>query len=195
MAQRLPTGFLSRFHLRTSIRYCLEQMTGMPKIRSNAGGFSKRTRGTILGNFAILLDHIRQVNPKARIVVGNPVERADFVYLFDPFNNAQGSYKGKNGIELSVLASQLLEACRLEGITTVDLNRKSGFTQESVIRFKRVKKDGIYQNLPYPEYIGLPFDPGADEYPYPPEAASLPTMVCIRQIAAIRLSPICLLTR
>ena len=74
---------------------------------------------------------------------------------------------------MSVLASQLLEACRLEGITTVDLNRKSGFTQESVIRFKRVKKDGIYQNLPYPEYIGLPFDPGADEYPYPPEAASL----------------------
>ena len=74
---------------------------------------------------------------------------------------------------MSVLASQLLEACRLEGITTVDLNRKSGFNQESVIRFKRVKKDGIYQNLPYPEYIGLPFDPGADEYPYLPEAASL----------------------
>ena len=135
--------------------------------------FQKRTRGTILGNFAILLDHIRQANPKAKIVVGNPVERGDFVYLFDYYNNAQGSYMEKNGIELSELASLLLEACRSEGITTVDLNRKSGFNQESVIRFKRVKKDGIYQNLPYPEYIGLPFDPGADEYPYPPEAASL----------------------
>ena len=53
--------------------------------------FSGRPAGTILGNLGILLDHIRKAAPEACIVVGNPVERTDFVYLWDPENNAQGS--------------------------------------------------------------------------------------------------------
>ena len=28
-------------------------------------------------------------------------------------------------------------------------------------------------DLPYPEYVGLPFDPAGDPYPYPPEAQAL----------------------
>lgn len=135
--------------------------------------FRVRKEGTILGNFGILLDHIRQANPKAVIVAGNPVERADFVYLLDPFNNAKGSYADRAGVYLSDLAAQLLEACRSENIAVVDLNRESGFTQESVIRFKHVRKDETYQNLSYPDYVGLPFDPEKDEYPYPPEAMGL----------------------
>lgn len=135
--------------------------------------FRSRKEGTILGNYGILLDHIRAVSPHAVIVAGNPVERADFVYILDPENNAVGSYAQQAGQKLCDIAQAILEACQSEGIVTADLHRLSGFTQESVIRFKRVKKDGVYRNLPYPEYVGVHFTPGKDEYPYPPEAAGL----------------------
>lgn len=135
--------------------------------------FQSRREGTILGNYGILLDHIRSVSPDAVIIAGNPVERADFVYILDPYNHAQGSYAGQAGQTLSDVAAAILEACRSEGIRTVDLHRESGFSQETVIHFKRVKKDGKYVNLPYPDYVGIPFDPGADEYPYPREAEAL----------------------
>lgn len=44
--------------------------------------------GTILGNLGNLLRRLRALCPQARVLVCNPVERADFVYLFDPYNNA-----------------------------------------------------------------------------------------------------------
>ena len=44
--------------------------------------------GTILGNLGNLLGRLRALSPQARVLVCNPVERADFVYLFDPYNNA-----------------------------------------------------------------------------------------------------------
>lgn len=43
----------------------------------------------------------------------------------------------------------------------------------NLIRYKRVKKDEQYQNLPYPDYIGVPFVSGKDEYPYPEEADAM----------------------
>ena len=132
-----------------------------------------RTAGTILGNLGILLDHIRAASPEAVIVAGNPVERADFVYLLNPENNAPGSYQPENGLWLRDLSKELLEAYAAEGVFTVDLWSKSGFTQNRLIHFKRLKRNGIYENLPYPEYIGVPFHPGEDEYPYPEEAIAL----------------------
>ena len=30
-----------------------------------------------------------------------------------------------------------------------------------------------YKNYPYPEFIGIPFNPAADEYPYPVEAIDI----------------------
>ena len=55
----------------------------------------------------------------------------------------------------------------------MDLHGLSGFTQERLIKFKRVRQGTTYADLPYPEYIGKPFCPEEDEYPYPPEAAWL----------------------
>ena len=133
----------------------------------------RRAPGTILGNMGILLDHIRQASPQAVIIAGNPVERADFVYILDPENNAPGSYAPENGLWLRDLSRQLLSAYASEGVRAVDLWGRSGFTQERLIRFKRLRKDGGYQDLPYPAYIGVPFDPLEDAYPYPPEAIAL----------------------
>lgn len=72
------------------------------------GDFQKRTRGTILGNFAILLDHIRQANPKARIVVGNPVERADFVYTVNQWHPPNKYQKPQYNITLHIYSEFVL---------------------------------------------------------------------------------------
>ena len=144
-----------------------------PFPKGDGNDLRNRTPGTILGNLGILLDHIRQASPRAVIVAGNPVERADFVYLLDPENNAPGSYRMENGLWLKDLSAEILEAYRAEGVHAVDLWGESGFTQETLIRFKRVKRGGRYQDLPYPEYVGVPFHPGVDVYPYPEEAAAL----------------------
>ncbi len=132
-----------------------------------------RRKGSILGNLGILISHIRQVSPRAPIIGGNPVERADFVYLLDPQNHAPGSYAPENGLWLKDLSAAILSAYQKENVRAVDLWARSGFVQENLIRFKRVRRNGICENLPYPAYIGVPFDPLRDEYPYPPEAALL----------------------
>ena len=132
--------------------------------------FQSRKEGTILGNCGILLDHIREAAPKACVIVGNPVERADFVYLLDPENNARGSYAPEHGLNLSVLAEKILACCAAEGIHTLDCHNLSGFTPENAVRYKRVRHGGIVEDLPYPDYIGIPFNPKEDPYPYPPEA-------------------------
>ena len=144
-----------------------------PFPQGDMSDLKRRTEGTILGNLGLLLDHIREVAPHAVIVAGNPVERADFVYLLDPENNAPGSYRQENGLWLRNLSEVLLKAYQTEGVHPVDLWGKSGFTQDKLIHFKRVKRNGIYENLPYPDYIGIPFHPGKDEYPYPKEAIAL----------------------
>jgi lysophospholipase L1-like esterase len=43
---------------------------------------------------------------------------------------------------------------------------------ENVVKFKRLKDEstGLYRNYSYPEYIGIPFHPGVDDYPYPVDA-------------------------
>ncbi len=132
-----------------------------------------RREGTILGNLGLLLDHIRAVAPDAPILAGNPVERADFIYLLDAQNNAQGSYAPENGVWLKDVSAALLKAYQEEHVHTVDLWSRSGFVQEKLIHFKHVRKNGTYEDLPYPDYIGIPFDPLQDEYPYPPKSVAL----------------------
>ena len=135
--------------------------------------FTGRRPGTILGHLGILLDHIRAAAQEAAIIVGNPVERADFVYLLDPENHAQGSYAPENGLRLSELATAILNCCALEQVPTVNCHDLSGFTQENVVRFKRVRQGDSIRDLPYPDYVGIPFSPAEDPYPYPPEAAGM----------------------
>ena len=144
-----------------------------PFPKGDMNDLKRRTQGTILGNLGILVDHIREAAPQAPVIAGNPVERADFVYILDPENNAAGSYAPENGLWLRDLAAEMLDAYAALGVHTVDLWGQSGFTQDRVIRFKRVRRNGRYENLPYPDYVGIPFRPGQDEYPYPLEAIAL----------------------
>ena len=44
-----------------------------------------------------------------------------------------------------------------------------------MVHFKRLHDPatGAYRNYSYPEYVGVPFNPGTDEYPYPVEAEDM----------------------
>ncbi len=135
--------------------------------------FQKEESGTILGNLGVLRKRIYLVNKEAKILVMNPVERADFICVLDTLNQAQGSYAPEADVMLSEVAEAICSCAKEAGLCTLDLYKECGFTQENVIHFKRLKKDGIYQNLPYPDYIGVPYHPETDEYPYPQEAVAL----------------------
>ncbi len=106
-------------------------------------------------------------------MVMNPVERADFICVLDTLNQAQGSYAPEGNVMLSEVAEAIFSCATEAGLCALDLHNECGFTQENVIRFKRLKKDGIYKELPYPDYIGVPYHPETDDYPYPLEAISL----------------------
>lgn len=135
--------------------------------------FTNGKAGTIMGNIGDLVKKIRMHQKKAPIIIMNPVERADFVYINDPNNNAHGSYAPNSGQWLCDISRAIFEGCTGENIYTVDLHGLSGFNQNNVIRFKYVKKDGSYERLPYPSYVCIKYDPLNDEYPYPLEAVGL----------------------
>ena len=135
--------------------------------------FIKEESGTILGNLGVLIKRIRMVNEAAKILVMNPVERADFICVLDTLNQAQGSYAPEAGVMLSKVAEAIVSCAEEMELCVLDLYKTCGFTQENVIHFKRLKKDGIYQDLPYPDYIGVPYHAETDEYPYPLEAVAL----------------------
>lgn len=90
------------------------------------------------------------------MLVCNPVERADFVYLFDPYNNAPGSYAPEHGQTLAGIARGIYDACRAEGVPALDLHGRSGITPENAVRFKRVRTADGVRDLPYPDYAGRP---------------------------------------
>ena len=127
--------------------------------------FRARTAGTILGSLGILLDHIREAAPGARIIAGNPVERADFVYLWDPENNAQGSYAPEQGQTLSCISAAILKCCGLEGIATVNCHDLSGFTPENAVRFKHVRRGDIRRIFLIRIISGYRFHPGTIRIP------------------------------
>lgn len=124
---------------------------------------------TTYGAYRVIINKIRTLNPDARIILITPMQRGDFVYIADAHNNAYGSYKPKNGQELSQFADAVNEIGNYEHFTVVDLYYKSGMTVKNAVKFKRLKDSatGVYKNIRYPDYIGLPFHPGIDEYPYP----------------------------
>jgi lysophospholipase L1-like esterase len=127
---------------------------------------------TTYGAHRVIINKIRSLNPNARIILITPMQRSDFVYIADAHNNAYGCYKSKNGQELSQFADAVKEIGRYEHFTVIDLYHNSGITVENVVKFKRMKDPvtGVYHNMTYPSYIGIPFHPGDDEYPYPLEA-------------------------
>ena len=62
----------------------------------------------------------------------------------------------------------MVSACAAQGIPCVNLYDGSGITPENAVKFKRVRTPDGVRDLPYPDYVGLPFDPAADPYPSVP---------------------------
>jgi len=127
---------------------------------------------TAYGAFRIIINKIRSLNSEARIILITPMQRSDFVYINNPKNNAYGSYKEKGGQSLEQFAKAVDSIGHYEHFEVVDLYHKKGMEVEHLVKFKRLKdpKTGQYKNFSYPDYIGIPFNPETDEYPYPVEA-------------------------
>lgn len=127
---------------------------------------------TVYGSFRLITDKLRSLNSNARIILLTPMQRTDFVYINNSTNNAWGSYREKNGQYLEQFAKAIDSIGRFEGYTVVDLYHQKGMAIKNLVKFKRLKDPatGDYRNFRYPAYVGVPFHPGEDEYPYPPEA-------------------------
>lgn len=130
---------------------------------------------TVNGSFRIIIDKLRSLNPTAKIILMTPMQRSDFVYFRNYKNNAYGSYKPKKVQTLEDVANAIIAIAKLEKIEVADLYHNHKLSLKHMVKFKRLKdaKTGNYRNVSYPEYIGIPFNPETDEYPYPPEAVDV----------------------
>jgi lysophospholipase L1-like esterase len=130
---------------------------------------------TTCGAFRTIINKLRALNSAAKIIIIVPMQRGDFVYINNMKNNAWGCYKDKNGQTLSQFAEAIESIGKYEHFDVVDLYNKSGITLKNLIKYKRLKdpKTGEYKNYPYPDFIGIPFNPGTDEYPYPVDAMGM----------------------
>jgi lysophospholipase L1-like esterase len=130
---------------------------------------------TFYGAYRIIIDKLRYLNKDAKITLITPMQRVDFVYINNMKNNAFGSYKAKNGqtLEQFVEAIQIIAAS--EHFETVDLFHKKSLSLHKLVKFKRLKDSTsqTYKNYRYPAFIGVPFNPVTDEYPYPTEAINM----------------------
>ncbi|KAA9036318.1 SGNH/GDSL hydrolase family protein [Ginsengibacter hankyongi] len=130
---------------------------------------------TVYGSFRIIINKIRSLNKDAKIILITPMQRLDFVYINDMKNNAWGSYKAKNGQLLSQFADAVIAIAKYEHIDLVDLYYKSGMNYTNLVNYKRLKdpQTGAYKNYVYPDFIGIPFNPVSDEYPYPLDSVNM----------------------
>lgn len=125
---------------------------------------------TVNGSFRLIINKLRTLNKDAKIILITPMQRTDFVYINDMKNNAYGSYKEKNGQSLHQFANAIKAIAKYERLELVDLYGNSGIVLKNLVKYKRLKDPhtrGAYKNFPYPDYIGIPFNPDTDEYPYP----------------------------
>ncbi len=130
---------------------------------------------TVYGAFRIIIDKIRSLNPDAHILLITPMQRVDFVYINNHKNNAYGSYDAKKGQYLETFANAIDSISRYEHLPVVDLYHTKELGLDKLVKFKRLKdpQTGVYTNYPYPKFIGIPFNPETDEYPYPVEAIDM----------------------
>lgn len=105
--------------------------------------FREKRSGTILGNLAVILEKVRSVSPQA------------------------------GGQWLKDIAMGIYDICVKNGIDVLDLYHLSGFTQENLMRFKRVKTVNGYEELSYPDYTDYGENYMEGEQPYPPEAIGM----------------------
>ncbi|MES2279468.1 MAG: SGNH/GDSL hydrolase family protein [Bacteroidota bacterium] len=130
---------------------------------------------TTYGAYRTIINKIRSLNSEAKIILITPMQRGDFVYVKNYKNNAYGSYKEKNGHQLSEFADAVNNIAKLENFEVADLYYKSGITPANVVKYKRLKdpQTGQYKNYTYPAYTSIPFNPATDEYPYPLDAINM----------------------
>ncbi|OLY91251.1 Lysophospholipase L1 [Cnuella takakiae] len=131
---------------------------------------------TVNGSFRIIINKLKALNPDAQIILITPMPRVDFVYINNPKNNAWGSYRDKEGQHLEQFANAIKAIGRAEGIRVVDLYHEKKLAHKNLVRFKRLKDPqtaGAYRNYSYPDFIGVPFNPDTDEYPYPLDAVAM----------------------
>ena len=136
---------------------------------------SNRGNDTFYGSYRIIINKLRSLNPNARIILVTPMQRLNFVYLFDKKNNAWGSFKEKNGQLLSQFADAVSLIGKLEKFEVINLYQNRELSLENLVHFERLKdpKTGEYKNYKYPEFVDIPFNAETDEYPYPAEAINL----------------------
>ena len=79
---------------------------------------------TLCGSFRIIIDKLRSLNAAAKIILITPMQRADFVYINDPKNNAYGSYKEKDGQSLEQFAMAVYSIAAYEHLQLLDLYHK-----------------------------------------------------------------------
>jgi lysophospholipase L1-like esterase len=130
---------------------------------------------TVYGSFRIILNKLRALNKKARIILITPMKRVDFVYIANMKNNAWGSYREKDGQSLEQFADLIKDIAIYEKLEVLDLYNENELSLDKLVNFKRIKdiQTGTYKNYPYPDFIGLAFNPETDEYPYPAEAINI----------------------
>ncbi len=124
---------------------------------------------TVFGSFRIIINKIRDLNPKAKIVLITPMQRVDFVYLLDQTNNAYGSYKKKNGQSLEEFAAAITAIGKYENFPVIDLYHQPSLRMSKLMKYKRLKNPttGKYQNIKFPQFTKRVFNAQTDEYPYP----------------------------
>jgi len=138
--------------------------------------FSNNTGATtVYGAFRIIIDKLHSLNNQAKIVLITPMQRVDFVYINNYKNNAYGSYKAKAGQQLEEFANAIVAIGEQENIPVLDLYHQKELSLKRLIHFKRLKDSttGNYTNYKYPDFIDKPFNPLADEYPYPVESINM----------------------
>jgi len=129
---------------------------------------------TVNGAFRVIIDRLRDLNPKAKIILITPMQRGDFVYILNSRINGYGSYRDKNGQSLESFADAVKAIGKADKMDVVDLykERRLGLRQAVKFKYLRDPQTYEYKEYPYPDYVNVPFNE-ADEYPYPVRAMDM----------------------
>jgi len=130
---------------------------------------------TFFGALQKIIAALKTLHPQAKIVLITPMQRTDFVYINNFKNIAYGSYQPKNNQSLEAFVRALLAVGREENIPVLDLYHQNALRMEKLVRFKRLidPSTGKLKDYKYPNYVGLPFRPETDPYPYPLKAIGM----------------------
>ena len=174
IAQKIETLKIEKADVYSVFLGTNDWWAGLPS--GNLADYKNQTgAATVAGSFRIIIDKLKVLNSKAKIIIISPLQRGDFVYIANFKNNAFGSYKFKNNQSLERIVNVLSEIAELEKLVYLDLYHHKKLKIKNLVKLKRLKNPATnqYQNYKYPEYINIPFLPETDEYPYPLKAIAM----------------------